>query len=104
MAIIKEIKTTKGPVTYWVVGLIQLDNFSKSAYLKLLGFFDEDHADMENASPIETVEINIKPNQYGEFFSDTDVVKKAYEIFSNSVIQLSEEGTLKYDLTGGTHA
>lgn len=104
MAIIKEINTTKGPVTYWVVGLIQLDNFSKSAYLKLLGFFDEDHADMESASPIETVEINIHPDQYDDFFGGTDVVKKAYEIFSNSVIHLNEEGTMKYDLTGGTHA
>lgn len=101
MAIIKEIKTTRGPVTYWVVGLIQLDNFSKSAYIKILGFYDKEYADMESASPIETVEINIHPDQYDDFFGSTDVVKKAYEIFSNSVIQFNEEDTIKYDLTGG---
>lgn len=101
MAIVKEIKTTRGPVSYWVVGLIQLDNFAKSAYIKLLGFYDKEYADLEHASPIETIEINIKTEQYDEFFAGCNAVDIAYNIFSNSEISLDEESTIRYDLSGG---
>lgn len=97
MAIVKEIKTNKGPVTYWVVGLIQLNNFSKDVHIKMFGFHDKEYADMENAVPADTVEINIRPDQYDELIGRTDIIKKAYEIFSESIV----EADITYDFSKG---
>ena len=37
MALIKEYITPKGAASYWVMGLVQVDNFNKTAYVRLHG-------------------------------------------------------------------
>lgn len=105
MAILKRVMTNKGPATYWVVGLLQLDNFGKTAFVKLMGFFDKEHAEMEGATPIDTAEINIYPDKYDDYFEGSTAIASAYQIFTENVIKTEatkeEPSIVLYDFTDG---
>ena len=94
MALIKEYITPKGTVSYWLVSLIQIDNFSKTAYARLYGFGNKQHADMENPTPIITLEVNITPDIYDYYFNKEIMVMEsvtpqtqAYQIFKDFNIE-----------------
>ena len=87
MAIISKQRTPKGYVEYWVIGRIDIDNFSRVATVKLLGFPDKTFADELNAVPLESLEITIYPDRFDEYFSGGDFIKNAYRIFQENRIE-----------------
>ena len=99
MALIKQFMTPKGPASYWVLGLLQIDNFSKTAYARLYGFYSKEQADMLNPVPIITLEANLTLDLYDYYFKE-DILKlenatplsQAYLIFKdkNIVIETGE--------------
>lgn len=97
MAIVSKQRTPKGYAEYWVVGRIDVDNFSKVATVKLHGFPDKTFADEENAVPLESIEITVYPDRFHEFFSGGDFIKNAYRLFSENLI----EGATEYDFRNG---
>ena len=100
MALIKEYTTNRGTVSYWVLGLLQIDNYSKTAYARLYGYQNKQQADMENPSAITTLEVNITPDIYEYYFGE-DILKlegvtpfkQAYLIFKDFNIK-SETGEI----------
>ena len=87
MAIISMQRTPKGYVEYWVIGRIDIDNFSKVATIKILGFADKTFADELNAVPLESLEITVYPDRFDEYFSGGDFIKNAYRIFQENQIE-----------------
>ena len=69
MALIKHVMTDSGPASFWVVSLLQLDNFGKKAYVKIYGFYDKEHADRQNPRAVHTIEISVDPELYEEYFA-----------------------------------
>ena len=100
MALIKQFMTPKGPASYWVLGLLQVDNFSKTAYARLYGFYNKEQADMLNPVPIITLEKNLPPDLYNYYF-DEDILKlqdatpltQAYLVFKDSNVR-NEQGEI----------
>lgn len=68
MALFKTIRTPKGQATYWIMGMIQIDNYSKTAYGRLYGFMDKEHCDEMGSVPILTLDYNIPPDIYPLYF------------------------------------
>lgn len=68
MALLKTIMTPKGQATYWIAGMIQIDNYNKSAYGKLYGFVSKEHCDMIGSVPVMYLEYNITPDIYDYYF------------------------------------
>lgn len=68
MALQKTIRTPKGQATYWIMGMIQIDNYSKTAYGRLYGFASKEHCDMAGSVPILMLDYNIKPDTYDNYF------------------------------------
>jgi len=68
MALLKSYMTPKGPASYWIAGLIQVDNFSKNAYGRLYGFVDKAHCDRPDGVPLISLEYRIFPDKYEEYF------------------------------------
>lgn len=97
MAIISKQRTPKGYAEYWVVGRVDVDNFSKMATVKLHGFPDKSFADEMGAIPLESVEITVKPDRYHEYFSGGDFIENAYRLFKENII----EGAVTYDFREG---
>lgn len=97
MAILSKQRTPKGYAEYWVIGRIDIDNFSKVATVKIHGFPDKTFADEENAVPIESVEITVYHDRFNEYFSGGDFIKAAYQIFTENLI----EGDVTYDFRKG---
>lgn len=100
MALIKQFMTPKGPASYWVLGLLQMDNFSKTAYARLYGFFNKEQADMLNPVPIMMLEVNLTPDWYDYYFKEDILklegatpLKQAYLIFKDKEIR-SETGEI----------
>ena len=100
MALKKEFMTPKGPASYWVLGLLQIDNFNKTAYARLYGFYNEEQANMLNPVPIITLEANLTPDLYEYYFNenilkleDSTPLTQAYLIFKDKNI-VSETGEI----------
>ena len=100
MALIKQFMTPKGPASYWVLGLLQIDNFSKTAYARLYGFYNKEQANMLNPVPIITLEANLPPELYDYYFKEgilklenASPLKRAYLIFKDSNIR-NEQGEI----------
>ena len=100
MALIKEFMTPKGPASYWVLGLLQIDNFSKTAYARLYGFYNKEQADKLNPVPIITLEANLTPDLYDYYFNENILklenatpLEQAYLIFKDKNIT-SETGEI----------
>lgn len=98
MALIKEYMTSKGPASYWVLGLLQIDNFNKTAYARLYGFYNKEQADKLNPVPITTLEVNLTPDWYDYYFKEdllkidgATPLKQAYLIFKDVEI-MAETG------------
>ena len=68
MALQKTYVTPKGEASYWIAGLIQIDNYNKSAYGKLYGFVSKEHCDREGSVPVMYLEYNITPDVYDYYF------------------------------------
>ena len=100
MAMIKEYETPKGIVSYWVVGLIQIDGFNQTAFTRLYGFMSKTHADMQNPVPIMSLEVSITPDIY-EYYFAKDIMAlenvtphtQAYQIFKDFNIK-DEQGQI----------
>ena len=100
MALKKEFMTSKGPASYWVLGLLQIDNFSKTAYARLYGFYNKEQANMLNPVPIMTLEANLPPELYSYYF-DKEILKlenatpltQAYLVFKDLNIE-NEHGDI----------
>lgn len=92
MALIKNIKTERGPASFWVVALLQLDNFAKTGFVRLYGFFDQSFADLENAQPMHKIELTVPPVLYDQYFnpevlsSGVSPHGQAYQMIKNSTI------------------
>ncbi len=100
MALIKEYITPKGAASYWVMGLVQVDNFNKTAYVRLHGFASKEHSDMEGTVPIITIEANLTPDLYDYYFKksileieDVTSLTQAYLVFKDFNIQ-NEQGNI----------
>lgn len=96
MALIKEIMTESGPVSFWVISLLQLDNFAKRGYIRLYGFYNKEHADMLNAQPTGKLELTVPEDIYGMYFDPWVLVLPgrtphgmAYALVKNSDIDLN---------------
>lgn len=101
MALSYEIMTPKGPISYWVVGPIQVDAYSRSAYIRLYGFSNAAHAAMDGAEPGQTVETNIYGDDFDRFFSPQELTKndlytQAYKCMQSVIYT---EGGFEYDFT-----
>jgi hypothetical protein len=100
MALIKEYMTSKGPASYWVLGLLQIDNFNKTAYARLYGFYNKEQADKLNPVPITTLEVNLTPDWYDYYFNE-EILKienaspltQAYVVFKDSNVR-NEQGEI----------
>lgn len=68
MALLKTYLTPKGNASFWVAGLIQIDNYSKTAYGRLYGFASKEHCDMNGSAPILMLDYNIPPDVYQWYF------------------------------------
>ncbi len=68
MALQKTYMTPKGPASYWIAGLIQIDNYSKTAYGRLYGFVSKEHCDMSGSVPVVSLDYNITPDIYDYYF------------------------------------
>ena len=100
MALIKQFMTPKGPASYWVLGLLQIDNFSKTGYARLYGFYNKEQADKLNPVPIITLEANLPPDLYEYYFNENILklenatpLEQAYLIFKDKNIT-SETGEI----------
>jgi len=69
MALLKTYLTPKGNASFWVAGLIQVDNYSKTAYGRLYGFASKEHCDMSGSVPILMLDYNITPDIYEYYFN-----------------------------------
>ena len=69
MALQKTYMTPKGPASYWIAGMIQIDNYNKTAYGRLYGFASKEHCDMEGSVPLTSLNYSIKPDIYEYYFS-----------------------------------
>lgn len=103
MALIKQYVTPKGSAEYWVVGLVQIDNFNKTAYVRMYGFANKIHANMENPIPIMTLEVNIDPEVYDYYFSreimilpDVTPQTQSYQIFKDFNIDDGKGGIYNF--------
>lgn len=103
MALIKEYMTNKGPVSYWVLALLQFDNFSKTAYTRLYGYYNKTQADLQNPEATITLEVNLSPDTYDYYFRE-DLLKQegvspltqAYQIFKDWDIQNEKGETFNF--------
>ena len=93
MALIKEIDTDRGPATYWVVSLVQLDNFNRRGFVSIYGFFSKAYADRPNPQPVRTIELTIEGEVYEEYFHPVTLEKsgnnphrQAYEMLKRSTV------------------
>jgi len=68
MALLKTYLTPRGNASFWVMGLIQVDNYSKTAYGRLYGFASKEHCDMVGSVPILMLDYNIPPDIYDYYF------------------------------------
>ena len=100
MALIKEYMTPKGAVSYWVVGLVQIDNFNQTSYVRLYGFGSKQHCDMEGTVPLITIEANLTPDLFVYYFhksilemQDVTPLTQAYLVFKDFNIQ-NEQGNV----------
>ena len=103
MALIKQYETPKGIAGYWVIGLVQIDNFNKTAYVRMYGFMNKAHADMENPVPLMNLEVNIDPEIYDYYFSKEIMIQvdatpqtQAYQIFKDFNIQDTQGGIFNF--------
>lgn len=103
MALMKQYETPKGIAGYWVIGLVQIDNFNKTAYVRMYGFMNKAHADMENPVPIIKLEVNIDPEIYHYYFDKAIMVQEevtpqtqAYQIFKDFNIQDTQGGIFNF--------
>lgn len=71
MALLKTIRNAKGQATYWIAGMIQIDNYNKTAYGRLYGFMDKEHCDEIGSVPIIMLDYNITPDIYDYYFEKT---------------------------------
>ena len=69
MALQKSYMTPKGPASYWIAGMIQIDNYNKTAYGRLYGFASKEHCDMAGSVPIASLDYSIAPDIYEFYFS-----------------------------------
>jgi len=69
MALQKSYMTPKGPASYWIAGMIQIDNYNKTAYGRLYGFASKAHCDMEGSVPLTSLDYSITPDIYEFYFS-----------------------------------
>ena len=69
MALIKTYLTPKGPVSYWIAGMIQIDNYNKTAYGRLYGFFSKEQCDMPGSVPLMMIDYNLTPDMYEYYFA-----------------------------------
>lgn len=100
MALIKEYMTPKGLASYWVVSLIQIDNFSETAYVRMYGFANKNHADMQNPVPLLMLDANITTDIFPYYFAKEilEMVNvtpqiQAYQIFKDFNIK-DEQGQI----------
>ena len=100
MALIKEFMTNKGPASYWILGLLQMDNFNKTAYARLYGFYNKIQADMINPVPITTLEVSLASDVYNYYFDEEILkidgatpLKQAYLVFKDFEIK-NEKGEI----------
>ena len=100
MAIVSKQETPRGYAAYWVIGRMDLDNFGRTATIKLLGFADKQFADRMDATPLETVEIDIGPDQYDDYFRDSDFLSTVYQLFTQNRLT-DNKGDVMYDFTAG---
>lgn len=68
MALQKTYMTPKGPASYWIAGLIQIDNYSKTAYGRLYGFVSKEHCDKPGSVPVVMLDYKIDPDIYDYYF------------------------------------
>ena len=103
MALIKQFMTPKGPASYWVLGLLQMDNFSKTAYARLYGFYNKEQANMLNPVPIITLEANLTPDLY-HYYLNENILKlenatpltQAYLVFKDSNVRNEQGETFNF--------
>lgn len=69
MALFKTIRTPKGQASYWIAGMIQIDNYNQTAYGRLYGFMDKEHCDEQGSIPLISLDYNITPDIYPYYFS-----------------------------------
>lgn len=100
MALIKEYMTPKGLASYWVVSLIQIDNFSETAYVRMYGFANKNHADMQNPVPLLMLDANITTDIFPYYFAKEILEManvtpqiQAYQIFKDFNIK-DEQGQI----------
>lgn len=103
MALIKEIETDKGPASFWVIALLQLDNFNKMGFIRMYGFFNKTYADKNEGRPVHTIELTINPEIYDLYFNPKHLSAKgisphqqAYEMIKRSTI---DDAGLSIDFT-----
>lgn len=76
MALQKTYPTPVGEATYWIAGIIQIDNYSKTAYGRLYGFANKAYCDKEGGVPMILLNYNITPDYY-EYYFGKEVMSQA---------------------------
>ena len=69
MALQKSYPTSVGEATYWIAGMIQIDNYNKTAYGRLYGFASKEYCDRVGGVPMVSLDYNITPDYYDYYFS-----------------------------------
>lgn len=76
MAMQKTIRTPKGEASYWIAGLVQIDNYNKTAYGRLYGFIDKEQCDEFGSSPVLMLDYNITPDIYPYYFEKEIMIQE----------------------------
>jgi hypothetical protein len=90
MALTKTYMTPKGYSSYWIAGIVQIDNYNKTAYARLYGFVNKEHCDLEGSVPVILLDYNITPDIYDFYFAKEIMAQpevtpqtQAYQIFKD---------------------
>lgn len=95
--------TPKGQASYWIAGIVQVDNYSKTAYTRLYGFASKEHCDMDGSVPLIHLDYNIPPEIYRYYF-DREIMEQqgvtpqtqAYQIFKDFEIRDAQGNVLNF--------
>lgn len=103
MALVKTYMTPKGYASYWIAGIVQIDNYSKTAYARLYGFVNKEHCDLEGSVPVLMLDYSITPDIYDFYFSGEIMAQQgvtpqtqAYQIFKDFNIQDAQNGVFNF--------
>ena len=90
MAMQKTIRTPQGEASYWIAGLVQIDNYNKTAFGRLYGFIDKEQCDALGSSPVLRLDYDIPPEIYYYYF-EKEIMEQANVTPQSQFYQITKD-------------